>query len=258
MKVSKRDINLLIGFLGILIAFCAYQFGYRNVNAKVEELNRKNVAMEAEIVKYEAWEKSRDTFVAETEVMEKQIASWLGEFPANNLPEDDMKLAYQMDNRSIENYLFINSMDFTEPTVVFTTDYSAGATSDSAQTDASASDTASPVNATTELYPQFSLYQSQTSMGVDCSYQGIKDMIERVYSKAERKSIEAVLLSYDETTGQLTGSLVMNDFFVYGLDKAYTQPTLTPVREGTDNIFGSMELRGLTIEETETTEGPAK
>lgn len=261
MKVSKRDINLLIGFLGILIAFCAYQFGYRNVNAKVEELNRKNVAMEAEIAKYEAWEKSRDTFVTETEVMEKQIVSWLGEFPANNLPEDDMKLAYQMDNRSIENYLFINSMDFTEPTVVFTTDYSAGATSsDSAQADASAAGTASPVNTTAELYPQLSLYQSQTSMGVDCSYQGIKDMIERVYSRAERKSIEAVLLSYDETTGQLTGSLVMNDFFVYGLDKAYTQPALTPVREGTDNIFGSMELRGLTIgaEETETTGGTAK
>ena len=95
-------------------------------------------------------------------------------------------------------------------------------------------------------------------MGVDCSYQGIKDMIERVYDKTERKSIEAVLLSYDETTGQLTGSLTMNDFFVFGVDKAYAQPSLTPVRDGTDNIFGSMELRGLTEGAEENGEGTGR
>lgn len=251
MKISKRDLNLLIGFLGILIAFCTYQFGYRNVSQKVDELSRENAAMEAEIAKYELWENSRETFLSETEVMAKQISAWLGEFPTNNLPEDDMKLAYQLDNRNIENYLFINSMNFTEPTAVFTTDYSAV----SQTTDAA---TSSPVNTAGEAYPVITLYQSQTSMGVDCSYQGIKDMIERVYDKTERKSIEAVLLSYDETTGQLTGSLTMNDFFVFGVDKAYAQPSLTPVRDGTDNIFGSMELRGLTEGAEENGEGTGR
>ena len=40
--MKKSDINLLLGFLGVLIAFCAYQFVYLKMEERTAE-DRKSV-----------------------------------------------------------------------------------------------------------------------------------------------------------------------------------------------------------------------
>ena len=60
MKVSKNELNLLIGFIGILVAFCAYQFVYKNAQVKIAELEKENVAMEIEIAKYDKILRDKD------------------------------------------------------------------------------------------------------------------------------------------------------------------------------------------------------
>lgn len=245
MKITKKEVNLLIGLLGILIAFCAYQFGYLKVMEKTEALETQNNAMESEIRQYESWMQNKDTYVSETEKMQRQIADWINEFPANALPEDDMKLAYQMDNRNLGQYLFINAMTFSEPGLLYTTDYSAQeAQQQGAAGVAGATSSGSSVPSAGSagiLYPVYSLYQQNTGMGIDCSYEGIKNMVERVYSDKNRKSIQSITLAFDASTGRMSGNISMNAYYVFGSDKQYSQPDLTPVRQGTGNIFGTLE-----------------
>lgn len=46
MKLSKREVNLLLVFFGVLIVFLAYRFVYVKMNDKAEELAQQSAAME--------------------------------------------------------------------------------------------------------------------------------------------------------------------------------------------------------------------
>ena len=229
--MKKSDINLLLGFLGVLIAFCAYQFVYLKMEERTADLEAKNAKMRTEIATMESWLPDQEFYESEMERMNQEISAIVKEFPANVLPEDDMKLAYQMDNLSSSSYVFINSMSFTDPAVSYTTTY------DTSKADIS---TANPISVE-PLYPVYTLYNTQVNMGIDCSYSGIKGMIEAIYNKKDRKSIDSIVLSFDETTGRLGGSLAMTSYFLYGSDTVYVEPDLYEIHKGTNNIFGTVE-----------------
>lgn len=229
--MKKSDINLLLGFLGVLIAFCAYQFVYLKMEEKTAALETKNAQMRTEIATMESWLPDKEYYEEEMERMHQEISAIVREFPANVLPEDDMKLAYQLDNRSSGSYVFINSMSFSDPEVSYTTTY------DTSRADISQ---ANPITVE-PLYPVYTLYNTQVNMGIDCSYSGIKDVIETIYNKKERKAIDSIVLSFDETTGRLGGSLAMTSYFLYGSDAVYMEPDLYEIHKGTDNIFGTVE-----------------
>lgn len=229
--MKKSDINLLLGFLGVLLAFCAYQFVYLKMEEKTASLEAQNAQMQSEIATMESWLEDEEFYLSEMERMHKEISGMVKEFPANVLPEDDMKLAYQMDNTSSGSYVFVNSMSFTDPAVSYTTTY------DTSKADIS---TVNPITVE-PLYPVYTLYNTQVNMGIDCSYNGIKDMIETIYNKKERKAIDSIVLSFDETTGRLSGNLAMTSYFIYGSDAVYMEPDLYEIHKGTDNIFGTVE-----------------
>lgn len=233
--MKKSEINLLIGFLGILIAFCAYQFVYKKVEAKTAELEQQNVQLRKEIAVLESWLPDEEFYLAETERMHGEISDIVNEFPANVLPEDDMKFAYQLDNRlSKDKFIFVESMSFTEPSVAYTTTY------DTSKADNS---TVNPISLN-PICPVYTLYQAPVTMGIECSYGGIKQMIQTVYDKKERKGIDSIVLTFDETTGRLSGSMAMTSYYLYGTDKVYSQPDLYKIHKGTENIFGTIEGSG--------------
>ncbi len=231
--MKKSEINLLLGFFGVLIAFCAYQFVYKKMEVKTAELENKSAQLVTEIAVLESWLPDEEFYVSETERMHDEITSIVNEFPSNVLPEDDMKLAYQMDNRvSQEKYVFIKNMSFTDPGMAYTTTY------DTSGADVS---TVNPITID-PIYPVYTLYQAPVSLGIECSYSGIKEMIQNIYDKTERKSIDSITLTYDNTTGRLTGSLAMTSYYLFGTDKIYKEPDLYKINKGTDNIFGTMEF----------------
>ncbi len=238
--MKKKDLALLLGFLGVVAGVCAYFFGYQKMVEKANDLSAQSAQLEADIAKYEGWEANRAQYETETEEMRKEIASYVSEFPSNNLPEDDMKLAYGMDSPYSGAYLFINAMSFSDPTAVYTTDYS-GISAVEQETGAVISDN----------YPVYTLYEEQTGMTTDVNYPGIKAMIKRILDEDAKKSIESVVLSYDNGTGILNGTVVMNSFYLYGSDKAYAEPNLTAVLKGTEDPFLTLDAPVSSAEEVE-------
>lgn len=239
MKISKKEANLLIGFLGILIAFCAYQFGYVKLNALTEEKAAENAKMRKEIAVLQELEANKTQYVTDTEDMKTDIALTLTEFPSGILPEDDIKHAYQQDNKNPDEYVYINSMSFGDNEVMYTTN----------QNTVSADNiTVNGVQLTGvelegNMYPTYILYRMQTSYGLDVGYNGLKNVIKSVYDAAGKKSVDSVSVAFDENTGRLTGSVIMNSFYVTGTDVPYEQPVLVPVRQGTDDIFATVKAR---------------
>lgn len=246
MKLIRRsEVNILLGLTGVLIACGAYYFGYKKITEKAEALSDENDQMEAQISIYESWLPNQETYEQGITEMQAEITQWVNLFPAGNLPEDDIKIAFQMDTSETDpDYIYIYSMSFSDASLLYTTDYT--------------TDTSSLPEADTQLaqdakaeYSTYSLYGSTTSYSIECSYSGLKDMIETIYAKTDRKSVESVSVGFDSSTGLLSGSVVMNDYFLYGSDKVYAQPDLPSIRTGTDNIFGTVEPSGGSTEDAE-------
>ncbi len=237
MKVSKKEINLLIGLLGILIAYVAYQFGYLKLNDMAEKKAAENAKMRAEISQLQMLEPRKEQFVADTATMEEEMTAWIAQFPSGVLPEDDIKLAYQMDNRNDDNYLFINAMSFADGQQMYVTNQNTS-------TDTQTSDVqlSGVVLESGSLYPTYTLYQAQVTYGIDSGYKGLKNLITNIYHTNERKAVESVSVTFDESNGRLNGSVVMNSYYVLGTEIPYAEPILTPVRQGTDNIFGTIDV----------------
>ena len=255
MKISKRDVSLLIGFVGILIGFLAYQFGYVRINEKVEAMETQNTQMRTEISQLEVLQANQTFYEEETTRMDGEITEKVNEFACDVLPEDEMKFAYQQDSTAtIGTRLFVTSMSFADPELLYTTNQQTtqadaaadGTTADGTTADATTVTSAdgsvqlSDVIVAGELYPTMYLYQTQTSYGVECSYTGIKNMVKAILNDNRRRGIDTISLAYDDSTGQLNGSAIVDSYFLLGTDKTYAQPSLTPVQQGTDDIFGTV------------------
>lgn len=241
MKVTKKDIYLLISMVGILIAVCSWQFGYVRIMDRVKEMEEKNQTLEAEIDRLEALERNRRTYLQKTEEMASEINRIMSFFPSNVLPEDDIKLAYEMDAKGSGSYLFVNSFTVASPALTYTTNETAGEAGEPLQESSQEIPKVyDPLLAKNDLYPAYSLYTVDVNMGLECNYEGLRNMIQKIYASAMRKSINSVSLAYDESTGHMNGSAGMHSYFVTGMDRPYTPPSLTPVRQGTGDPFGTI------------------
>jgi len=232
-----KKISPFLALFGVVAAIAVYFLFFQKMEEQTAEVKADCVAMEEDIKVYKEWEQNKDYYVEETEAMTTEIAELVNEFPSYALPEDDIKLAYELDNRTNTNFVYIDNLGFADPQALYTADYSGIDLSEST----GAVDTTIP-------YPIYVLYNATTSYGIESSYDGVKEMIRVIQSQAERKGIEAVELSMDSSTGMLSGSVVMNTYYLDGSEKPYAQPSLTPVIKGTENPFGTLDAPEVTAE----------
>jgi len=62
-------------------------------------------------------------------------------------------------------------------------------------------------------------------------------MITHLYAQTDKKCVEGLSLAYDSATGNLMGSLDLNQYYMTGIDKNY-QPTSVPtVPKGVRDVF---------------------
>lgn len=240
MKISKKEMHLLIGVFGILIAFCAYQFCYLGAKEKIEEIRSENQKLESQISQYEEWLPNKETYIVETENMHQQITEWINHFPSNNLPEDNIKFAYQLDRIAGDEYMLINAMSFAETSMLYTTNYEGSAEEEETNY--------SYIN-TENLYEEYSLYENQVSFGISSTTNGMKRLVKNIIESNDKKSLNTISISKDSSTGKLTGTVTYSSYFIFGIDKPYSQPSLTNIRKGTDDIF--ITIPENSVEETE-------
>lgn len=220
MKVSKRDLYLLLALAGVIIAFCAWNFGFKKMNAKTESLRNDTATIQAEIDKYSAVKNNIDIYQKGIEDATNKIASVLRNFPSNILTEDAIMLGREMEKNDESTYVMTTSIGNTLNPY----------TANSQPADASST----PVT--------YQLFKKQVSIAYTTSYEGFKDTLDYIYQHKNRMSLDNFSLAYDTSTGLLSGSIIVDMYYVTGTDKAYDEQNLSGVKIGTDNIFGTVEL----------------
>lgn len=151
----------------------------------------------------------------------------------------------------------------TNPTGEAGTDSSSGSSSDSSTTDSSnadssqssqtadgnssqsqtgdgsAADGSTSTGSAKSTVTGYQLYDVSTVMAFKTEYHGLKAMLGEVIGSSQKKTISTLNVSFDDSTGKLTGEMLVDSYFLYGLDKPYEAPYIPAVPHGTNNLFGT-------------------
>lgn len=264
MKVSKRDILLLVGFLGILAAVCSYLFVFQPTMEKADALEQENLQLQSRINDLNLKMAQKDSYVDETERMKRETDAIYQRFPVDVREEDGVLLAV---NQELIAPMVISSISIgaCEPVampdiqqedvdhtyeIAEVEEYEAqeGIADDTAAAAGSVEASAAGVEDSVSM-----LMERNVTINYVVSYEGLKRGIKNISAQDNRMSISNLTVTYDETTGLLAGTTSVDMYCVPGQpDKEYVQPALSSVLLGTNNIFGSIELQGeRTLEDLE-------
>lgn len=219
MKISKKEIYLLLALLGVGIAVCAWQFGFKKINEKTDALTAETDVLKVEISKYTAVKDNIELYNTGIEDATNHIADVLYDFPAMVMEEDMIMFGRSLE-KSIDDTT-VSTVSFGAPSNVYVV-------------------TSHPVEAST-VPISYSLYNNAITVSYQTSYEGFKEIVDYIRSNKNRMTMENFSLAYDEATGLLTASTAVNMYSVTGTDKEYTQQNLSGVGLGLDNIFGTIE-----------------
>lgn len=270
MKVAKRDVLLLLGLIGILLGVGAYFLVYQPTMEDAEALEQENQELQARINDLSSKMENKDSYIAQTESMLEEMEKIFEKFPVDVREEDGVMLAI---SQELIAPMMINSVGITacEPVVLQNSEEDVDHTYEIDEIEeyeaqegigddpVSASDAAA--NGVDNSNMPSILMDRSVTMNYLVAYDGLKRGIKSISMQDNRMSINNLTVSYDEATGLLSGTTVVDMYCIPGQPgKEYVQPNFSSVLLGSDNIFGSIELYGgglelLDDEETEGEEG---
>lgn len=252
MKVSKRDILVLLGAIGILAAVCSYYFLYTPNVEKTEALAQENRELQSRINDLSSKMQNKDTYIAETESMNAEMDAIFMRFPVDVREEDGIVLAI---NQELISPMEIESIGVSPLSVVVLPEadeqeeeytYEIDQIEEYEDQEGIQDDPTTDANygatgTDTSEMPSV-LMERNVTFNYLVSYEGLKRSIRNIGIQDSRMSINNLVVSYDESSGLLKGTTVIDMYCIPGQQgKEYEEPPFASVLLGADNIFGSME-----------------
>lgn len=264
MNLSMRDKKILLMFIGILVFFVGWFFGYRPQMEMASQIEASNGPLEERLQELLDLAANKDFYISETASIQEKISEYTKKFPVDIRPEDGIVLARNMENDlgfqitsvGLGEKEFIAAIDgSSEEDLVQAPDQTMseqaneqtrqqideieGTDSQAEEDLQNASDAA--VADQNNTYQTPVLYRTQVTMQFNGTYAGLKEAVTYLADQNGRMTLDNVNASYDTSTGNLTGTIIVNMFSMTGTERTYTEPDAGSVAYGTDNIFGTVE-----------------
>lgn len=223
MKMSKKDISMLVGLAGILIVAAVWYFVVSPMQADTEALETENIGLKAEVELYQSVNANLAEYQQGIEKMNKEMKEIVTHYPAYISRQDEIMFLSNMEDEH-PNDLAIKSISM---------------------------DAASEVAVSTEPVPNAGddtlavrMFKQPSTYNFNATYDGAKDMITFLGTNTNKKAIESITLSFDSNSGNLTGSVRLNQFYMTGTEKAYEPIRVPSVRKGVDDVFHTVNGAG--------------
>lgn len=248
MKISKKDIQLLIALVGILIAAAAYFLVFTKYMEKADAIENENLTLASEVTRLETLDAKKDTYAQHTKEMKADITEFENRFPADILEEDSIMTVKIMEDSTNTT---VASISIGEPTEVVygqngQVDPNAQATDAAAQGTAAAQaatdvSAAQGVISTTTEYADSHLYEVPLGISIQCTYDDFKGLIKYIYAQQNRMSVEGVNIGYDASNNELSGNMTLDTYYLLGTEKIYAPVEIPNTQLGVDTIFGNID-----------------
>ena len=247
LKITKREKNMIVILVGILLVMASYYLGYRTFKSRTDILKQQNQILESQIQTLEGISAEKDAYVAKTEEMQTSMNAIIQKFPSNMISEDIILYMRNLEQKT-DSYVH----NITKPAKQYV-NITATAETDvlSSMEDVTGAIREYGFVNNGKVPDTRSMQLAQVDSAVNCSitYKGLKDIVTDITENDNRKSIDNISLVFNENTGDLAGSMTVIYYTLSGTGREYLQPTITGTSHGIECIFG-----GLKTEETDIAE----
>lgn len=258
--MSTRDKKLLIILAGVAILALTYFLIFIPQSNKRDSLKSENMNLKSQYNQLSALAAKADDYTKKTKDMSDAMQQVYDNFPSYLQIENGIMDAVAIEKSTNTNITELTvgsptAIDVNNPTGEAGTDSSSGSSSDSSTTDSSnadnsqssqsqtgdgsASDGSTSTGSAKSTVTGYQLYDVSTVMAFKTEYHGLKAMLGEVIGSSQKKTISTLNVSFDDSTGKLTGEMLVDSYFLYGLDKPYEAPYIPAVPHGTNNLFGT-------------------
>lgn len=215
-KISEKQIRLLILLMIVVIIFGCYRFGYVRYEEKADILREENEVLSDRVNQLTVLERKKEDYKKDIETSLVKIKDITEKYGPRNTPEKSLLFLV-----GLEKYagFEIPSVSFGVNTEIFMS---------------SAVPSLDGLGVSVSVNPLSISYRT--------TYEGLKECMNYINLYEERRNVESITASYDATTGNLTGTMVINLYAMSGTDKKYQKPEVSGISIGTDNIFGTAEI----------------
>ena len=242
LALSKKDQCLIVGILGALFLFISWYSIATPLQEKTLVLENENIALKAKADLYQSINANLPKYEEGIEKFENEIVEISNRYPVHISREDEIMFLANMENVytndvAVENISMSNVIEVFAEGVADTTAQEGVPAADPAATDAAVTD-AGAVTAEPEIViPEVHLFKQPVNYSFRCTYKGAKDMINYLFAQNDKKSIEGMTLAFDSETGNLMGTLDLNQFYMMGIEKEYQAIPTPTVLKGVDDVF---------------------
>ena len=261
--MSTRDKKLLIILAGVAILALTYFLIFIPQSNKRDSLKSENMNLKSQYNQLSALAAKADDYTKKTKDMSDAMQQVYDNFPSYLHIENGIMDAVAIEKSTNTNITELTvgsptAIDVNNPTGEAGTDSSSGSTTDSSNTDSSQSSQTADGNSSQSQTDDgsaagsgtssgsakstvtgYQLYDVSTVMAFKTEYHGLKAMLGEVIGSSQKKTISTLNVSFDDSTGKLTGEMLVDSYFLYGLDKPYEAPYIPAVPHGTNNLFGT-------------------
>lgn len=261
--MSTRDKKLLIILAGVAILALTYFLIFIPQSNKRDSLKSENMNLKSQYNQLSALAAKADDYTKKTKDMSDAMQQVYDNFPSYLQIENGIMDAVAIEKSTNTNITELTvgsptAIDVNNPTGEAGTDSSSGSTTDSSNTDSSQSSQTADGNSSQSQTDDgsaagsgtssgsakstvtgYQLYDVSTVMAFKTEYHGLKAMLGEVIGSSQKKTISTLNVSFDDSTGKLTGEILVDSYFLYGLDKPYEAPYIPAVPHGTNNLFGT-------------------
>ena len=261
--MSTRDKKLLIILAGVAILALTYFLIFIPQSNKRDSLKSENMNLKSQYNQLSALAAKADDYTKKTKDMSDAMQQVYDNFPSYLQIENGIMDAVAIEKSTNTNITELTvgsptAIDVNNPTGEAGTDSSSGSTTDSSNTDSlqssqtadgnssqsqtddgSAAGSGTSSGSAKSTVTGYQLYDVSTVMAFKTEYHGLKAMLGEVIGSSQKKTISTLNVSFDDSTGKLTGEMLVDSYFLYGLDKPYEAPYIPAVPHGTNNLFGT-------------------
>lgn len=230
LALSKKDQCLLIGLFGVLFLVIAWMYVANPLKEKTMALETENIKLQAKAELYQSIHANLPKYEKEIEEMDQEIVAISADYPIHVSREDEIMLLANMENQyyfdlAVENIVMSAVMEVVpEEADVQTTEESGDATTVAEESEEIAA-------------PDIHMYKQPTNYTFRCTYKGAKEMLNHIFALTNKKGVENFTLAYDSETGNLRGSLDLNQYYMIGIDKEYQAISIPAMPKGVNDVF---------------------
>ena len=252
IKISKKDVKLLLIVLSLAFLWLTYSFIYSDnmkkvdvVNGDIDKLENRYSDLQKKVNDKEKIIKENNSLQQNFDLMVKSYGNGASE------EKNIIFLKALEDNTAME----INSASFSDPIILFNgsnmvVDKSQSSDLKSATNELSkatgdkpATENINQIDAKKlEGLKDLSGYCETISITFRSTYDGFKKCLDYINNYPEKCNVGDVTASYDTETGNISGTMIINMYHLKGKGVTYQAPEIGEVGISTNNIFGTIEI----------------